>query len=51
MHFEPVLQPVSGRWPSAGGNQRLQRTFFANTGTEAMEGALKMVHGTGAIPR
>jgi predicted acetylornithine/succinylornithine family transaminase len=44
LYYNQYQGPLAKRLAEISG---LQRTFFANTGTEAMEGALKMVHGHG----
>jgi predicted acetylornithine/succinylornithine family transaminase len=44
LYYNQFQGPLAKRLAEISG---LQRTFFANTGTEAMEGALKMVHGHG----
>ena len=44
LYYNQFQGPLAKRLAEISG---LQRTFFANTGTEAMEGALKMVHAHG----
>jgi acetylornithine/N-succinyldiaminopimelate aminotransferase len=44
LYYHPYQGPLAERLARMSG---LQRAFFANTGTEAMEGALKMVHSHG----
>ena len=44
LYYNQYQGPLAKRLAEMSG---LQRTFFANTGTEAMEGALKMVHAHG----
>ena len=44
LYYHEFQGPLARRLAGASG---LARTFFANTGTEAMEGALKMVRGHG----
>ena len=44
LYYNQYQGPLAKRLAEISG---LQRTFFANTGTEAMEGALKMVHAHG----
>jgi len=44
LYYNQYQGPLAKRLAKISG---LQRTFFANTGTEAMEGALKMVHAHG----
>ena len=44
LYYHQYQGPLAKRLAEASG---LERTFFANTGTEAMEGALKMVHAHG----
>lgn len=44
LYYHEYQGPLARRLAQASG---LQRTFFANTGTEAMEGALKMVRAHG----
>ena len=44
LYYNQYQGPLAKRLAEISG---LQRTFFANSGTEAMEGALKMVHGHG----
>jgi len=44
LYYHQYQGPLAKRLAEISG---LQRTFFANTGTEAMEGALKMVHAHG----
>jgi len=44
LYYNQFQGPLAKRLAEMSG---LQRTFFANTGTEAMEGALKMVHAHG----
>src|ERR1035438_7904743 len=44
LYYNLYQGPLAKRLAEISG---LQRTFFANTGTEAMEGALKMVHAHG----
>jgi len=44
LYYHEYQGPLAKRLAEASG---LQRTFFANTGTEAMEGALKMVRAHG----
>jgi predicted acetylornithine/succinylornithine family transaminase len=44
LYYNQYQGPLAKRLAEISG---LQRTFFANTGTEAMEGAIKMVHGHG----
>jgi predicted acetylornithine/succinylornithine family transaminase len=44
LYYHQYQGPLAKRLAEMSG---LQRTFFANTGTEAMEGALKMVHAHG----
>jgi predicted acetylornithine/succinylornithine family transaminase len=44
LYYHPFQGPLAKRLAEASG---LQRTFFANTGTEAMEGALKMARAHG----
>jgi acetylornithine/N-succinyldiaminopimelate aminotransferase len=44
LYYNQYQGPLAKRLAEISG---LQRTFFANTGTEAMEGVLKMVHGHG----
>lgn len=44
LYYHPYQGLLAKRLASISG---LQRTFFANTGTEAMEGAIKMVRGHG----
>ena len=49
LYYHPYQGPLAQRLARMSG---LERAFFANTGTEAMEGALKMVHAHGrAISR
>ncbi|HWB86279.1 MAG TPA: aspartate aminotransferase family protein [Bryobacteraceae bacterium] len=49
LYYHPYQGPLAKRLAEVSG---LQRAFFANTGTEAMEGALKMVrsHGRSVSP-
>src|SRR5271157_101718 len=44
LYYHQYQGPLAKRLAEMSG---LQRTFFANTGTEAMEGALKMAHAHG----
>jgi predicted acetylornithine/succinylornithine family transaminase len=44
LYYNLYQGPLAKRLAEISG---LQRTFFANSGAEAMEGALKMVHGHG----
>jgi predicted acetylornithine/succinylornithine family transaminase len=44
LYYHQYQGPLAKRLAQRSG---LQRAFFANTGTEAMEGALKMVHSHG----
>src|SRR2546428_3151328 len=44
LYFHQYQGPLARRLAQMSG---LQRAFFANTGTEAMEGGLKMVHAHG----
>ncbi|HUI77952.1 MAG TPA: aspartate aminotransferase family protein [Bryobacteraceae bacterium] len=44
LYYHPYQGPLAQRLARMSG---LERAFFANTGTEAMEGALKMVHAHG----
>jgi predicted acetylornithine/succinylornithine family transaminase len=44
LYYHQYQGPLAKRLAQMSG---LQRAFFANTGTEAMEGALKMVHSHG----
>ncbi|MGA9627698.1 MAG: aspartate aminotransferase family protein [Bryobacteraceae bacterium] len=44
LYYNQYQGPLAKRLAGISG---LQRTFFANTGTEAMEGAIKMVHAHG----
>jgi predicted acetylornithine/succinylornithine family transaminase len=44
LYYHEYQGPLAKRLAQISG---LQRAFFANTGTEAVEGALKMVHGHG----
>lgn len=44
LYYHEYQGPLAQRLAQVSG---LQRAFFANTGTEAVEGALKMVHGHG----
>jgi acetylornithine/N-succinyldiaminopimelate aminotransferase len=44
LYFHPYQGPLARRLAQMSG---LHRAFFANTGTEAMEGGLKMVHAHG----
>ncbi len=44
LYYHEYQGPLAKRLVQISG---LQRAFFANTGTEAVEGALKMVHGHG----
>jgi predicted acetylornithine/succinylornithine family transaminase len=44
LYYHQYQGPLAKRLAEASG---LQRAFFANTGTEAMEGALKMIHAHG----
>jgi len=44
LYYNQFQGPLAKRLAEISG---LQRTFFANTGTEAMEGALKMMHAHG----
>lgn len=44
LYYHEYQGPLARKLAQAGG---LQRSFFANTGTEAMEGALKMVRAHG----
>jgi predicted acetylornithine/succinylornithine family transaminase len=44
LYYHQYQGPLAKRLAERSG---LQRAFFANTGTEAMEGALKMVHSHG----
>lgn len=44
LYYHPYQGPLAKRLAEISG---LNRTFFANTGTEAVEGALKMVHSHG----
>ena len=44
LYYHQYQGPLAKRLSQMSG---LQRAFFANTGTEAMEGALKMVHSHG----
>jgi acetylornithine/N-succinyldiaminopimelate aminotransferase len=44
LYYHPYQGPLAKRLAEASG---LQRAFFASTGTEAMEGALKMAHAHG----
>src|SRR5215475_13222856 len=44
LYYHPFQGVLAKRLAAMSG---LQRAFFANTGTEAMEGALKMVRGHG----
>jgi len=44
LYYHEYQGPLAKRLVEISG---LQRAFFANTGTEAVEGALKMVHGHG----
>ncbi|HEY1218115.1 MAG TPA: aspartate aminotransferase family protein [Bryobacteraceae bacterium] len=44
LYYHQYQGPLAKRLAQISG---LQRAFFANTGTEAVEGALKMVHGHG----
>jgi predicted acetylornithine/succinylornithine family transaminase len=44
LYYNQYQGPLAKRLAEISG---LQRTFFANTGTEAMEGAMKMVHAHG----
>jgi acetylornithine/N-succinyldiaminopimelate aminotransferase len=44
LYYHQYQGPLAKRLAEKSG---LQRAFFANTGTEAMEGALKMVHSHG----
>jgi predicted acetylornithine/succinylornithine family transaminase len=44
LYYNQFQGPLAKRLAEISG---LQRTFFANSGTEAMEGALKMLHGHG----
>ena len=44
LYYHEYQGPLARRLAQISG---LQRAFFANTGTEAVEGALKMVHGHG----
>jgi acetylornithine/N-succinyldiaminopimelate aminotransferase len=44
LYYHQYQGPLAKRLAQKSG---LQRAFFANTGTEAMEGALKMVHSHG----
>jgi len=44
LYYHQYQGPLAKRLSAMSG---LQRAFFANTGTEAMEGALKMVHSHG----
>jgi len=44
LYYHPYQGPLAKRLAQISG---LQRAFFANTGTEAVEGALKMVHAHG----
>src|SRR4249920_2600552 len=44
LYYHQYQGPLAKRLAEMSG---LQRCFFANTGTEAMEGALKMVHSHG----
>src|SRR5664280_1190072 len=44
LYYNQYQGPLAKRLAEISG---LQRTFFANSGTEAMEGALKMVHAHG----
>ena len=44
LYYHPYQGPLAKRLAAISG---LQRAFFANTGTEAMEGALKMVRAHG----
>src|ERR1039458_9960861 len=44
LYYNLYQGPLAKRLAEISG---LQRTFFANTGAEAMEGALKMVHAHG----
>lgn len=44
LYYHQYQGPLAKRLTEMSG---LQRTFFANTGTEAVEGALKMVHSHG----
>src|SRR5208337_2756332 len=44
LYYHEYQGPLAERLAKISG---LQRTFFANTGTEAMEGALKMVRSHG----
>jgi predicted acetylornithine/succinylornithine family transaminase len=49
LYYHQFQGPLAERIAAASG---LQRTFFCNSGTEAMEGALKMIraHGSGISP-
>jgi predicted acetylornithine/succinylornithine family transaminase len=44
LYYHEYQGPLAKRLVEISG---LQRAFFANTGTEAVEGALKMIHGHG----
>jgi predicted acetylornithine/succinylornithine family transaminase len=44
LYYHPFQGPLAERLARMSG---LERAFFANTGTEAMEGALKMIHAHG----
>lgn len=44
LYYHPYQGPLAKRLAAASG---LERVFFANTGTEAVEGALKMAHSHG----
>src|ERR1035441_6732524 len=44
LYYNQYQGPLAKRLAEISG---LQRTFFANSGAEAMEGAIKMVHGHG----
>ena len=44
LYYHPYQGPLAKRLAEMSG---LNRTFFANTGTEAVEGALKMMHAHG----
>ena len=46
LYYHEYQGPLAKRLAQISG---LQRAFFANTGTEAVEGALKMVHGLSLI--
>ena len=44
LYYHPYQGPLAKRLTEMSG---LERAFFANTGTEAVEGALKMIHAHG----